>query len=84
MTEVEYTEQAVEHLEELDPQVADRVMNKIDKATKWTEHRLEPLSGYPHYKLRAGDWRIYVSCRLLWAEPYTSKSVMNGTNGYLA
>lgn len=45
MTEVEYTEQAVEHLEELDRQVADRVMNKIDEATEWTEHRIEPLSG---------------------------------------
>lgn len=61
MTEVEYTEQAVSHLESLDPQVADRVLNKIEEATEWTEHRLEPLSGYPYYKLRAGDYRAIIS-----------------------
>lgn len=33
MTDVEYTEQALAHLEGLDPQVADRVMNKVDEAT---------------------------------------------------
>lgn len=61
MTEVEYTEQALEHLEELDPQVADRVLNKVEEATEWTEHRLDALSGYPYYKVRAGDWRAIVS-----------------------
>jgi mRNA interferase RelE/StbE len=61
MTEVEYTEKAIDHLESLDPQVADRVMNKVDEATDWTEHRLEPLSGYAYYKLRAGDYRAIIT-----------------------
>lgn len=61
MTDVEYTDQAIGHLEGLDPQVADRVMNKVDEATEWTEHRLEPLSGYPYYKLRAGDYRAIIT-----------------------
>ncbi|MFU8868301.1 type II toxin-antitoxin system RelE family toxin [Natronococcus sp.] len=61
MTDVEYTEQAIGHLENLDPQVADRVMNKVDEATDWTEHRLERLSGYPYYKLRAGDYRAIIT-----------------------
>jgi len=61
MTDVEYTEKAIEHLEDLDSQVADRVMNKVDEATDWTEHRLEPLSGYPYYKLRAGDYRAIIT-----------------------
>ena len=43
MTNVEYTEQAVKQLEKLDPQVADRVLNKVEEATEWTDHRLEPL-----------------------------------------
>ncbi|MBP1988380.1 type II toxin-antitoxin system RelE family toxin [Halolamina salifodinae] len=60
MTEVEYTEQALDHLDALDPQVADRVLNKVDEATEWTDHRLEPLSGYPDYKLRVGDYRVIV------------------------
>ena len=61
MTEVEYTEQALSHLNELDPHVADRVVNKINEATEWTEHRLEPLSGFPYYKLRAGGYRAIVT-----------------------
>jgi mRNA interferase RelE/StbE len=61
MTEVEYTEQAIGHLEDLDPQVTDRVMNKVDEATEFTEHRVEKLSGYPYYKVRAGDWRAIVA-----------------------
>ncbi len=51
MTDVEYTKKALGQLENLDPQVVDRVMNKVDEATEWTEHRLEPLTGYPYYKL---------------------------------
>ncbi len=34
MTDVEYTEQALTQLEGLDPQVADRVMNKVGEATQ--------------------------------------------------
>ena len=61
MTEVRYTERALRHLEGLDSQVADRVLNKVDEATDWTEHRLESLSGYPYYKLRAGDYRAIIT-----------------------
>jgi len=61
MTAVEYTEQALDHLEDLEDHVADRVMNKVDEATEWTEHRLERLSGYPYYKLRAGDYRAIIT-----------------------
>lgn len=61
MTDAEYTEQAIGHLTELEDHIADRVMNKVDEATEWTEHRLEPLSGYPYYKLRAGDYRAIIT-----------------------
>lgn len=61
MTEVEYTPKAFSHLDSLDSEAADRVMNKIDEATEWTEHRLERLSGYPYYKLRAGDYRAIIT-----------------------
>ena len=61
MSSVEYTEQAIEHLEALDTHVADRVMNKVDEATDWTEHRLERLSSYLYYKLRAGDYRAIIT-----------------------
>lgn len=61
MTDVEYTEQAVEHLENLDPPGAERVMDKVDEATEFTDHRLDPLSGYPYYSLRAGDYRAIIT-----------------------
>lgn len=61
MTDVEYTDQALEHLEGVEDHVADRVVNKVDEATEWTEHRVERLSGYPYYKLRAGDYRAILS-----------------------
>jgi len=61
MTDVRYTEQAIEHLEGLEKETADRVMNKVDEATDFTEHRLERLSGWPYYKIRAGDYRAIVT-----------------------
>lgn len=61
MTDVEYSETAIDHLEALDPPVADRVMSKVDEAAEWTEHRLDKLTGWPYYKLRAGDYRAIIS-----------------------
>ena len=61
MTDVELTPQAEEHLEGLDPEARERVLTKLDEAREWTEHRLDPLSGYPYYKLRAGDYRAILT-----------------------
>jgi len=36
MTDVELTEQALGQLDDLDAQVADRVLNKVEEATEWT------------------------------------------------
>lgn len=47
MTDAEYTEQALDHLDDLEDHVADRVMNKVDEATEWTEHRLENCRAIP-------------------------------------
>lgn len=61
MTDVECTENAIDHLENLDSQVADRVVNKVDEASDWTEQRLEPLSGYPYYEFQTGDYRAIIT-----------------------
>ena len=61
MTEVEYSRQAIDHLESLEPSTAERIMDKVDEAAEWTEHRLDPLSGWEYYKLRAGDYRAIVT-----------------------
>jgi len=37
LTDVEYTEKALEHLEDIDPPVTDRVLNKVDEAAEWTD-----------------------------------------------
>lgn len=44
MTTVEYTDQAVEHLDVLQPDIAQRVMDKVDETREFTEHRVEKLS----------------------------------------
>lgn len=61
MTDVEITPQADEHLEELESEARERVLQKLGEAREWTEHRLDPLSGWPYYKLRAGDYRAIIT-----------------------
>lgn len=61
MTTVEITPKADEHLENLDPQARERMLKKLAEAREWTDHRLERLTGYPYYKLRAGDYRAIIT-----------------------
>jgi mRNA interferase RelE/StbE len=61
MTEVEITPQADDHLEDLETEARERILKKLEEAQEWTQHRLEPLSNYPYYKLRAGDYRAIIT-----------------------
>lgn len=61
MTDVEITPQADEHLDGLDSEARERILKKLAEAQDWTEHRLERLSGWPYYKLRAGDYRAIIT-----------------------
>ena len=61
MTDVKITPQADEHLEGLDSEARERILKKLAEAQDWTEHRLERLSGWPYYKLRAGDYRAIIT-----------------------
>jgi len=61
MTDVEITLQANEHLEGLDPEPRERILKKLAEAQEWTDHRLDPLTGWPYYKLRAGDYRAVIT-----------------------
>ena len=58
---VEWTRGAVEDLEKLDRQVAQRVLKRVTWLAE-NFHRIvpEPLSGEfkGAYKLRVGDWRV--------------------------
>lgn len=61
MTDVEFTSQAEEHLANLETEPRERILKKLDEAREWTDHRLDPLSGWPYYKLRAGDYRAIIT-----------------------
>jgi mRNA interferase RelE/StbE len=61
MTDVEFTSKADDHLEDLEAEARERILRKLAEAQDWTEHRLEPLSNYRFYKLRAGDYRAIIT-----------------------
>jgi mRNA interferase RelE/StbE len=48
-------------LADLDPETRERVLKKLAEAREWTDHRVERLSGWPYYKLRAGDYRAILT-----------------------
>jgi len=61
MTEIEWTPKSIDLLEGLDQENQSRIIKKLEEAKEWTSHRLEKLSGYPYYKLRAGDFRVILT-----------------------
>lgn len=61
MTAVEITPNADEQLGALETEPRERILKKLTEAQEWTQHRLEPLSNYPYYKLRAGDYRAIIT-----------------------
>ena len=61
MTEVEWTPKALDLLEGLESEAQERLVKKLDEAKDWTSHRLEKLTGYTDYKLRAGDYRAIIT-----------------------
>lgn len=60
MTEFVVTQRTDGHLETLETEYRNRLIQKIDEATEFTEHRLNKLSGSPYYSVRAGDYRAIV------------------------
>jgi mRNA interferase RelE/StbE len=48
-------------LEGLESETQERLVKKLDEAKDWTSHCLEKLTGYPYYKLRAGDYRAIIT-----------------------
>lgn len=60
MTDLFYSDQAREHLEQLETEPAQRLVAKFEEAADWTDHRLDSLSNSPYYSLRAGDYRAII------------------------
>ncbi|MDP2717695.1 MAG: type II toxin-antitoxin system RelE/ParE family toxin, partial [Candidatus Micrarchaeota archaeon] len=51
---------ALADLKKLDASIADRIIKKAETAEKMPEHFLERLVGVPYFKLRCGDYRLFV------------------------
>jgi mRNA interferase RelE/StbE len=52
---------AEQDLERLEPEIAERVVRKVDEAIAFPFHFLEMLKGYPYYKLRIGNYRAVIA-----------------------
>lgn len=59
-TSVELTENALDDLDELDREPRERIVSKLEDITAFPDHYLDPLTNFPGYKLRVGDFRIIV------------------------
>ena len=60
MVEVDYSQQAAEQLEDLEPETAERIVSKLDDVVWKPEHYLKRLSNSPYYRLRVGDYRAII------------------------
>ena len=62
---VEYSTRAVDQLEDLENEDAERIVSKLDDVTWNVEHYLQgrQMTGEPHYSLRVGDHRVIIDWR---------------------
>ncbi len=63
--EIEYSTRAVDQLDRLETEDAERIVSKLDDVTWNVEHYLRGrrMSGEPHYSLRVGDYRVIIDWR---------------------
>jgi len=55
--EIRFDPEAIEFLEKLDKQIAQRIWKKVMAAKENPDHFFERLEGRTDYKLRVGDYR---------------------------
>ena len=61
MTSIEWDPQAREFLRKLPPEIAKRIFRKIDQKVGLNAERyLETLVNFDGYKIRVGDYRLFV------------------------
>ena len=63
MAEVEYSNRAVEQLDDLEQETAERIVSKLDEAAAFPGHFLKRLQNSPYYRLRVGDYRVEIDWR---------------------
>lgn len=60
MYEVTYSEKAIEKLEDMESEIRERIVKKLDDIKDFPEHYLKPLSNIDGYSLRVGDYRVLI------------------------
>ena len=63
MAEVVVSDNAAEWLRDAEPDVRERIVNKLDDITDFPGHYLKRLRGSPYYRLRVGDYRVIIDWR---------------------
>jgi mRNA interferase RelE/StbE len=58
MVEVVVSDRAADWLRDAEPDVRDRITNKLHDITDFPDHFLKRLSGSPYYRLRVSDYRV--------------------------
>lgn len=63
--EVEFSSRAVDQLDDLETEIAERIVSKLDNVVWNPEHYLKGrrMTGQPHYSLRVGDYRAIIDWR---------------------
>jgi len=60
MYEIIFSKNAEKFLDKLDNNIRERIIKKIERIRIRPEHFVEKLVGEEGYKLRAGDYRIFL------------------------
>ena len=59
MASIDYTRRAQRDLRRLDPPVAERILDAIERLAREGSGDVRPLTGQPgRYRLRVGGWRV--------------------------
>lgn len=60
MAEVRFTPKGYDLLTELEADVQERIKNDLRRASDNPERELKPLTGYPYFDVRTGEYRTLI------------------------
>ena len=60
MVDVIVSDRAADWLRDAEPNVRDRITDKLHNITDFPDHYLKRLSGSPYYRLRVGNYRLII------------------------
>ncbi len=63
MTEILFTDPALNQYRNLERETRKRINTKLKMIKEWPDHHLKPLKGYPYFSLRIGDYRAIIDWR---------------------